>query len=212
DGPDAVGSETGAPAAPARGGDERPREASIHRLHQNPGPAIRHAERPRRGGDRSGPADRLEQIRLAGPQGDLGPLGQPPARPGPPAARSVCHAPPARPMYMLRYNALAQATEQSTSQRGGSGMRARHAMVAILLVAALMLSAAAMGAPAPAPAEVVVYAAASLRDALQGLAPACEKDTATHLVFNFGASNDLAHQIEAGNKADVFFSADEAWM
>ena len=33
-----------------------------------------------------------------------------------------------------------------------------------------------------------------------------------HLVFNFGASNDLARQIEAGNKADVFFSADEAWM
>jgi molybdate transport system substrate-binding protein len=32
------------------------------------------------------------------------------------------------------------------------------------------------------------------------------------LVFNFGASSDLARQIVAGNKADVFFSADESWI
>jgi molybdate transport system substrate-binding protein len=58
----------------------------------------------------------------------------------------------------------------------------------------------------------VVYAAASLRDVLQHLAPAGEKAADVRLVFNFGASNDLARQIEAGNKADVFFSADEDWM
>jgi molybdate transport system substrate-binding protein len=58
----------------------------------------------------------------------------------------------------------------------------------------------------------MVYAAASLRDALQDLAPRCGESLGVRLVFNFGASNDLAHQIEAGNKADVFFSADEGWM
>ncbi len=60
--------------------------------------------------------------------------------------------------------------------------------------------------------EVMVYAAASLRDALKELAPACEKAREVGLVFNFGASNDLAHQITAASKADVFISADESWM
>jgi len=70
------------------------------------------------------------------------------------------------------------------------------------------------GAPParPVPPEINFYAAASLRDVLQQLAPACEEAVGAHLVFNFGASNDLARQIEAGNKADLFFSADEAWM
>ncbi len=62
------------------------------------------------------------------------------------------------------------------------------------------------------PPEVVVYAAASLRDVLQSLAPDCERSVGVRLVFNFGATNDLARQVEAGGKADVFFSADEAWM
>jgi molybdate transport system substrate-binding protein len=62
------------------------------------------------------------------------------------------------------------------------------------------------------PPEVMVYAAASLRDVLQQLAPRCEADLGIHLVFNLGASSDLARQIIAANKADVFFSADEDWM
>ena len=60
--------------------------------------------------------------------------------------------------------------------------------------------------------EVMVYAAASLRDALERLAPTCEGTADARLVFNFGASNDLARQILAADKADVFFSADESWM
>ena len=72
---------------------------------------------------------------------------------------------------------------------------------------------AAIGSLAAAPApEVTVYAAASLRDALQAIAPVCESQAGIRLVFNFGASSDLARQIVAANKADVFFSADEAWM
>ena len=66
-------------------------------------------------------------------------------------------------------------------------------------------------AHAPVP-EVTVYAAASLRDALQEIAPVCERAAGVRFVFNFGGSNDLARQIVAANKADVFFSADEAWM
>lgn len=65
---------------------------------------------------------------------------------------------------------------------------------------------------APEPVELVVYAAASLRDALSEIAPICEKEGGARIVHNFGASNDLARQIVAANKADLFFSADEAWM
>jgi molybdate transport system substrate-binding protein len=102
--------------------------------------------------------------------------------------------------------------------------------VACFLVGAGIAAAVALGAPAVAraaaalpgtpadpaskaePVEVTVYAAASLRDALQAVATVCEPLAGARLVFNFGASNDLARQIVAADKADVFFSADEAQM
>ncbi|TMD02602.1 MAG: molybdate ABC transporter substrate-binding protein [Chloroflexi bacterium] len=92
-------------------------------------------------------------------------------------------------------------------------MQVVHQLVrAIVVLTAFQSVAAGTPAARPAPPEVNVYAAASLRDVLRQLAPVCEEAVGAHLVFNFGASNDLARQIEAGNKADVYFSADEAWM
>ena len=85
----------------------------------------------------------------------------------------------------------------------GAGALRRGIVVAC---AALCVSAASE------PPELTLYAAASLRDALQAAAPPCEKEAGARALFNFGASNDLARQIVAANKADVFFSADEAWM
>jgi molybdate transport system substrate-binding protein len=76
-------------------------------------------------------------------------------------------------------------------------------MRAFVLALALLL---ANVAPA---AEVRVYAAASLVDALQEIAAGYEGDP---IVFNFGASSLLARQIEAGAPADLFLSADEAKM
>ena len=88
-------------------------------------------------------------------------------------------------------------------------------MFRVSTMAGILLTA--VTAPAAEPSqgtqpEIVVYAAASLRDALTEMAPACETAAGVRLVFNFGASSDLARQIEAGNKADVFISADESWM
>src|SRR5437588_8821987 len=60
--------------------------------------------------------------------------------------------------------------------------------------------------------EVDVAAAASLQDALRALAPLYEAKTHDKLVFNFGGSNALARQIQAGAPVDVFFSADEATL
>ena len=84
-------------------------------------------------------------------------------------------------------------------------------MPLILSVMGLTLVARPAAAESPKP-EIVVYAAASLRDALEALTDPCERETGAKLVLNLGASSDLERQIEAGNKADLFFSADEAWM
>ena len=85
-------------------------------------------------------------------------------------------------------------------------------ILASIVVGLGLLASGATPAAEPERPEINLYAAASLRDVLEYLTPACERATGTKLVVNLGASNDLAHQIEAGRKADVFFSADEAWM
>ena len=81
-----------------------------------------------------------------------------------------------------------------------------------LRAAAVVFAGMLVAATKAEPVEVTVYAAASLRDALQAVAPVCEPLAGARLVFNFGASNDLARQIVAADKADLFFSADEAQM
>lgn len=58
-------------------------------------------------------------------------------------------------------------------------------------------------------AEVRVFAAASLTEALTEIAGAYERGSGDRIVFNFGASSILARQIERGAPADLFLSADE---
>jgi molybdate transport system substrate-binding protein len=59
---------------------------------------------------------------------------------------------------------------------------------------------------------IVVFAAASLTNALQDLGDAFTKQTSNPVKFSFAASSALARQIENGAPADVFFSADIDWM
>lgn len=61
-------------------------------------------------------------------------------------------------------------------------------------------------------AELQIFAAASLTDALKEIGSAYEKETGDKLIFNFAASSILARQIQEGAPADLFFSADEAKM
>src|SRR5437773_1621886 len=61
-------------------------------------------------------------------------------------------------------------------------------------------------------ADLNVFAAASLADALQEIAKSYEPASRDRLRFNLGASSILAVQIKQGAPADVFFSADEAKM
>lgn len=60
--------------------------------------------------------------------------------------------------------------------------------------------------------EVLVFAAASLREAMQELGTAFQQESGTRVVFNFAGSNDLAHQIGAARGMDLYLSASEAWM
>jgi molybdate transport system substrate-binding protein len=61
-------------------------------------------------------------------------------------------------------------------------------------------------------AELSVFAAASLTDALKEVAAAYESQSGDKLVFNFAGSNALARQIKEGAPADIFISADEIQM
>jgi molybdate transport system substrate-binding protein len=81
-----------------------------------------------------------------------------------------------------------------------------------LLSIAMVAFACEPGGETKARSELLVYAATSTRDALQALENDYERDHAVDLVFNFGASGDLANQILAASKAGVFLSADEREM
>jgi molybdate transport system substrate-binding protein len=61
-------------------------------------------------------------------------------------------------------------------------------------------------------AEVTVFAAASLKNALDNVAKAYEAKTGDKVIISFAASSALAKQIEGGATADIFFSADLDWM
>jgi molybdate transport system substrate-binding protein len=89
--------------------------------------------------------------------------------------------------------------------------------IGALMIAALTFAAVGCGKPDAAKTgekkEVMVFAAASLKEAMQELGKAFEaKDSSAHIVFNFAGSNVLAQQIVATKKADIFLSASENWV
>lgn len=67
-------------------------------------------------------------------------------------------------------------------------------------------------APARADGDLTVFAAASLRTALDEANAAWLKATGERATGVYAASNALARQIAEGAPADVFISADAAWM
>ena len=79
---------------------------------------------------------------------------------------------------------------------------------------AAMLAGLALAVPSPATsaAAVTVFAAASLKNALDEVNLACETETGGAATISYAASSALAKQIEQGAPADIFFSADLDWM
>jgi molybdate transport system substrate-binding protein len=61
-------------------------------------------------------------------------------------------------------------------------------------------------------ADVSVFAAASLKNAIDEIGAVWKTKSGHAITATYAASNALAKQIEAAAPADVFISADEAWM
>ncbi|MBR2687696.1 MAG: molybdate ABC transporter substrate-binding protein [Aquamicrobium sp.] len=88
-------------------------------------------------------------------------------------------------------------------------MKKRNGLVLMAMTAGAMMLAAPA---AHADEQVVVFAAASLKNALDEVNKACEKDVGEAAKISYAASSALAKQIEEGAPADVFISADLDWM
>ena len=95
-------------------------------------------------------------------------------------------------------------------------MLGRLTLTSIFLAEAMMSMAANMPAQAQHATttgeSTIVFAAASLRNALDETNKAYAKVTGTKVVASYAASSALVKQIEQGAPADVFISADLHWM
>jgi molybdate transport system substrate-binding protein len=87
----------------------------------------------------------------------------------------------------------------------------RHAFSLATIAFAVTLAALpARGQDAPVSATV--FAAASLKNALDDIIAAYGRNTGRKVVASYAASSALAKQIEADAPADMFISADQEWM
>ncbi len=83
------------------------------------------------------------------------------------------------------------------------------------ILAALAAAIAIVAVPHSAPAQdktITVFAAASMKNALDDVDAAFTKKTGIKIVASYDASSALMKQIEGGAPADVFVSADLKWM
>src|SRR5471030_2680023 len=78
-----------------------------------------------------------------------------------------------------------------------------------LAILALLLAAAP---PLAAQESITIFAAASLKNALDDSNATFTKATGVKVTASYAASSALAKQIENGAPADVFISADLQWM
>ncbi len=89
------------------------------------------------------------------------------------------------------------------------GIALRKLLGAFVLSCALHVSVHAADEPQQ---ELLVFAAASLTNVLDEIGTAYTQQTRQPVKFAYAASSALARQLEAGARADVFFSADLEWM
>ncbi len=86
----------------------------------------------------------------------------------------------------------------------------------LIVLGLLCLAFAAVGLPQPAQAKqgdtIKVFAAASLKNALDEAAQAFTKQSGQTISVSYAASSALAKQIEQSAPADIFISADLDWM
>jgi len=81
-----------------------------------------------------------------------------------------------------------------------------------LLAAAIAASLCATSSAFAQEKTITVFAAASMKNALDDVNAAFTKASGTKVVASYAASSALAKQIEQGAPADIFISADTEWM
>jgi len=83
----------------------------------------------------------------------------------------------------------------------------------LLVFVLLALSSTVWNSPASAQGQkLIIFAAASLKDALDEANAAYQHENSQETATSYAASSTLAKQIEAAAPADVFISADLDWM
>jgi molybdate transport system substrate-binding protein len=103
-------------------------------------------------------------------------------------------------------------------RNGGSGFLPPHRApsarrTAVRRIASVAFAFAVLSAsPAVAQDTLTVFAAASLRNALDDVNAAFTKASNVKVTASYAATSALAKQLEAGAPADVFLSADLKWM
>jgi molybdate transport system substrate-binding protein len=90
-------------------------------------------------------------------------------------------------------------------------MTSRRSWLALLTATVLTLGAETASAPAQS-RDVLVFAAASLKNALDEVAAQWQRESGKKVAISYAASNTLIKQIEQGAPADMFISADLDWM
>lgn len=90
-----------------------------------------------------------------------------------------------------------------------SRLSLRMALAGLMLASTLWADAHAQKTDT---STITIFAAASLRNALNDAAKAYEKSTGNKIVISYAGSSALAKQIEQGAPADIFISADLDWM
>ncbi len=98
----------------------------------------------------------------------------------------------------------------------GNCMSFRSRLIAglagIFLFAASLLSPGALAQGSGSAGPVIVFAAASLKNALDGAAAGWQKEAGAAVKISYAASSTLAKQLEEDAPAQIFISADEDWM
>ena len=87
-------------------------------------------------------------------------------------------------------------------------------IVGRVLAVVMSILSLQMALPAPAVAQqrVIIFAAASMKNALDAVSAAWTRESGIQTSISYAATSALAKQIEAGAPADVFISADAEWM
>jgi molybdate transport system substrate-binding protein len=117
---------------------------------------------------------------------------------------------PVWPLYIRMYSI--EYSEIGTIEKGWPMATFLGAVRCLLVVAAVSVTAPWSMAAHAQGKDLLVFGAASLKNALDDANAQYQRDAGRKIVVSYGASPALAKQIENGAPADIFISADLDWM